>query len=287
MEVNAYNAFACTTKTMKFLWWVVKTFDAKFALAQFDRYWVSSRGAHDTWEAYFAVPQKIDVITIHWKLPPRYFRIYFKLNMNGPEIPATTIFPNRIDRTNAINYEHAIVLNKPIIARFVKIAMNEPKLQNRFSIDKIRFFVKASYVVIKNSYVNSCRNMCLFVNTDKPRPGTSIEVYNCSEAIVTGNNNEMFIYTGRRALLHMNSKLCVAFDHKQDIVLQKCSENKPEYRIQFHDDNSLYFEGFPKDCIYIEDTPANNYVNTSTNIIVTSQADDMTYKKENIQSINF
>jgi hypothetical protein len=210
-------------------------------------------------------------------------RVYFRLG-NATEIAATSIYFNSLDPSKR-QMENVIVFNKPIFATSIIIAMNDPLKGDQFAIAKVQFFTKSSYIIVKNALSDKCKYMCFFVNTDKPRPGVPVEAYNCSEAIVTGNGNEMFIYTARRALLHLNSKLCVSYNQRQDIVLQKCNQTNPEYKIQFKTDLNMYFEGSERDCIYIDDstTLSPNYVSPKTMIFATSQADDMTYRKENVQ----
>ena len=239
------------------------------------------------------MPQKIDIIQIIWRLPPKSFRVYFKLDLNSEFIPATDVYI----KTSAVNAEgqkstdngnsdeNAILFNKPIIARVIRIALNEPLKKHSFSIRKIRFFVKQNTVIIKNSLVGQCKDLCFYVNTDKPRENSLVEAYSCVDCISTGNNNELFVYTKNRAITHVNSKLCVGFSSAGELVLKNCSTHKPAYTVQFHSDNTLFFDGYAEDCFYIDDkkSMSANYVTDSTDILVTSSADDQTYKKENIK----
>ena len=237
------------------------------------------------------MPQKLDVIQIIWRLPPKSFRIYYKLDMNGDFIPATDVkiksqaVNAEGNKSESVSKEDAILFNKPIIARIVRIAMNEPLEKHSFSLLKVRFYVNQSTIIIKNPLVSSCQNLCFYVNTDKPRIDSLVEAYNCVDAISTGNNNELFVYTVDRAIIHVNSKYCVGFSQAGELVLKYCSKNKPAYTVQYHTDSSLYFEGYNQDCIYVDDTKKTsaNYINLDTDIIVSSQADETTYKKENIK----
>jgi hypothetical protein len=164
--------------------------------------------------------------------------------------------------------------------------MTEPVLFNSFSLNKVRFYVKASYIILKNSLLLPCNNLCLYVNTDKPRPGSFVEAYSCSDAVSAANNNELFIHTGSNAIVHSNSKHCIGYNNTKDLVLQSCNHNNTPFKIQFNNDYTIYFEGLPKDCWYIDDTSrlSPNYIDKDTSIKVTSQADKQSYKKENLRS---
>jgi hypothetical protein len=281
MEVYAAGASAKTFFLPIFKFWHPEN-----ALANHSRFWESYWFVRDDyWQAHFAVPQKLDQILIEWRHPPQFFRVYFQLDGNSPMIPCTENYPER-NKSNKVGREIAIVFNKPIIASVLRIEMHgwTPPYVS-FSINKVRFYVKQSYVIVTNQMIKACNSLCLYINTDKPRIDTPLEMYNCSQAIVNGRNNEIFIYTGRRALLHENSKLCVGFKNTE-VVLKKCNPNNPEYKIQFHSDSSIYFDGFAKDCWFIEEpySPSSNYVDNTTEIIVTSEADDKTFHKDNIRS---
>ena len=215
--------------------------------------------------------------------------------MNGDFIPATDVqlkskaVNSEGNKSQDVSKEDAIILNKSIIARIIRIAMNEPLEKHSFSILKVRFYVNQSTIIIKNPLVSQCQNLCFYVNTDKPRIDSPIEAYNCVDAVSTGNNNELFVYTVDRAIIHVNSKYCVGFSNAGELVLKYCSKNKPAYTVQYHTDSSLFFDGYNQDCIYVDDTKklSANYIDENTNIIITSNADEMTYKKENIKCTIF
>jgi hypothetical protein len=128
--------------------------------------------------------------------------------------------------------------------------------------------------------------MCFFVNTDKPKSGCPVEAYGCVEAVSCGKNNELFVYDNDRGLIHKNSKLCVGFDKAGGLILKEHTPSEPPYTIQFHHDGSMFFDGYPEDCIVIDDDKKEspNFITEKTPVQCTSEADKTSYKKENVRS---
>jgi hypothetical protein len=257
------------------------------------KYWLSKRDVQkDWWEAQFQLPQKIDVMYIIWRLAPKSFRIYYKLDPKGEFIPATEVYIKKEhtteenQRTAGDNQskEDSIIFNKPIIARVIRIAMNEPLEKKSFSIKKVHFYVKQGSCCVKNQSPCLGKNMCFFVNTDKPKVGCKVEAYSCTECVSCGNNNELFVYNNDRVLIHKNSKMCVGWEKGGQLVLKEYTESKSAYTIQFHHDGSMFFDGYEDDCIVIDDESkiSPNFINDKTPVQCTSEA-DRSFKKENVK----
>jgi hypothetical protein len=233
----------------------------------------------------------LDLIYIKWRLPPKSFRVYYKLDPNGEFIPATEVHTKNECVTDegkkaneeAKSYEDSVIFHKPIFARVIHIALNSPLEKHSFSIWKVHFYVKQGCQMIKNESIG--KPMCFYVNTDKPKVGTPVEAYGTVEAVSCGKNSELFVYYNDRAIVHKNSKLCVGFDRPGGLVLQHYDEHKPAYTVQFHHDGSMFFDGYSEDCITIDDEKKTspNFINDQTPILCTSEADNSTLKKENIK----
>lgn len=232
---------------------------------------------------------------IRWRLPAKSFRIYYKLDPKGEFIPATEVYikkqPITDDQRTADesqSKEDSIIFNKPIIARVIRIALNEPLEKNSFSIWRVHFYVKQGLSLVKNQSPSLGKNMCFYVNTNKPKAGCGVDAYSCTEAISCGSNNELFVYNNDRVLIHKNSKLSVGFNKAGDLELKEFADHKPAYTIQFHHDGSMFFDGYSEDCIVIDsDTKMSpNFIIDRTPIQCTSEADG-SLKKENIKCIFF
>lgn len=143
-------------------------------------------------------------------------------------------------------------------------------------------------VVIKNALYDPTTNYCFFVNSDKPKANALVEAYDCVKGVSVGTNQELFVMYNDNSIRHVPSNLCVAFNGAQEIVLTNCA-NPAVYKLFFRSDGSLYFYGYDTQSVYIDDSQKTsaNYVTSQTTIIVTTQADAQTFKKENIKSKQF
>jgi len=260
------------------------------------RYWLSKPNVKDdSWEAIFDEPQKIDLIEINWLYPPKNFKVFFKLDDSSDYIALSELYEKikyhsdvgLIANKYSFNPWNTIVFTKPIFAKRIRLALSEPLERYRsFAINKVKFFQKMSSFMLKNESINDCVNYCLFVNTDKPRENVIVEAFPCIQAIVMGNNQELFTYGVRRDLRYFNNKeFCIGFNAANEIALRACSSNDPAYKVQINKDGSFSFIGTTDRCIYIDDNKSTspNFVEMNTEITVTSQADDASYKKENIK----
>jgi hypothetical protein len=238
---------------------------------------------HDHWEADFNGPEKVDVILIKWKAPPKRFRVFIKIDDNSEFIPVTEI----VERDKFSGEQNAIVFNQPIIAKRIRINLHETTKERSFSIFYVQLFQKRTTLLIKNALIDDTQHYCFYVNTSLPAEDVPIEAYPCLKAIVLGDNNELFIYFNDRSIRHFNSRLCVGFDKESSLVLKPCGDYNPVYTIQFNNSNNLYFTGYEKNCLYIqkERKISSNMVTDETEVIVTTEADSQTFKKENIKCI--
>lgn len=270
-------------------------FPAENAIKMDSSYWLSKRNVlHDHWEAEFDVPQKIDIIDIHWRLPPKRFRVFFKLDDKSDYIPATDVYDKssfindegKTANQEAISLDNAIVFQKPIFAKRVRINLNEPVKSHSFSIFYVKFYQKRSTVIIKNDYLDKTKHYCFYVNTDQPREGVKVEAYPCLNSLILANNNELFVYHSDMSIRHYNSKLCVGFDVESNLVLRKCEDYNPAFVVQLKTDNSIYFKGYEDKCIYIDDSKkiSNSFLSEYTSVLVTSEADNQTFKKDNLKT---
>ena len=110
-------------------------YPASNALKNNDSYWLSKRNVeHDHWEAVFSVPQKLDVIEIKWRLQPKEFRVFIKLDDNSDFIAVTEMYTmssfvtpeGKIQEQSAISEYSAVVFNKPVFAKSIRINLNNP-----------------------------------------------------------------------------------------------------------------------------------------------------------------
>lgn len=141
-------------------------------------------------------------------------------------------------------------------------------------------------MLIKNTLISPSKHMCFYVNTNLPKDYTPVEAYPCIKAISAANNSELFVFYNDRSIRHFNSALCLGFNSANEIVLRKCSQFNPSFIIYLRKDGSMYFRDYQDQSIFIDDTSAQspNYITDQTPILVTSSADQQSYKKENIKS---
>ncbi len=293
-EVFPTTANAGTEFSWGFLFWSFMNYKATNALSGSQSYWLSQRNVqHDHWEAVFKTPQKIDVIEIKWRLPPKRFRIFFKLDDSSDFIPATDVYDKsaflssegQISNQEAVSLENAVVFNKPIFAKRVRINLNEPLKKNSFSIFQVKFYQKQTVILVKNQLYDPCINYCWYINTDKPRENISVEAYPCVPSVVMANDEDLFVYGNDQSIRHYLTNHCVGFSKTNELVLKHCSDNNPAYTVRFHGDQTIFFTGYHDQCLVIDDAKKTspNYVTHETDVIITSQADNQTYKKENIK----
>ena len=191
----------------------------------------------------------------------------------------------KISSDDATSEHNAIAFHKPIFARRIRINLNEPLKKSSFSIWSVKFFQKRTTMLIKNELFDDTQHFCMYVNTNKPREGTEVVAYSCLQSLVLGNNNEMFIYYNDSSVRHFLSKMCVGFNEKHILILKKCGDFNAPFTIQLRSDNTLYFNGYQDQCIIMDETKkiSDNLVLPETEIFITSQADNQTFKKENIK----
>ena len=138
-------------------------------------------------------------------------------------------------------------------------------------------------MVIKNELFNPKSNYCLFVNTDKPRVDYPVVAYSCVQSIVMGNNSEIFTYNNDGSIIHYPSGFCVGFAESGSIVLKSCDKYNPAFTLQMSKSSTLFFNGYADKCIVMIDSTkiSENLVTPSTEVIVTTQADETSFKKSN------
>lgn len=258
-------------------------------------YWLSKDGVKEDFvEYYFETPTKIDNMVINWRLPPSSYKLEFRVSEDGPLIPLTNIEKKYEKITSdgkqgsygSVWDNNAFKFNKPIFAKTIKITMYEPLKSNKFSIFKTRFYNNRTTLMIINQSLNSCKQLCLYINTDKPVDGTNLEAIECLSGMSTADNRELFQMYSDRSIRKYNTNLCVGFDSAtKEVILKDCNYSTP-YKIITNKDNSLSFYGYEKECIYINNSSSisNNFIDKNTEIIVNSELDNGTYKKENILS---
>lgn len=261
---------------------------------RFHSKWQSKQHAiDDHWEAVFAFPQKLDCFEIIWLLPPERFRIYFKLEDGAKYIPLTELIEKyqkiengKNKNRDTVSLTDAFVFHKPIFAKRIRIAMNKPVRQGTFSIEYVKFYEKRTVVMIRNQMILQNRQMCFWCNNPDPREYDKIELIDCVEAVQLGDNRELWVYYTDKTLRHYISHMCMGFDDKMQIVMRKCIENDPNFKVLVNSDGTLTFEGFEDKLISAntQNRVGQNFVTPQTEISVSSQADGAIYKKENITS---
>jgi hypothetical protein len=278
-----------------FLWWTLMHFPAGNAIRGDRSYWLSDRGRqHDHWEAVFSSPTKIDVMEINWRLPPKRFRVFYKVEDKSDYLPITdltekTSFINkegRISSTDAISQSNAVVFHKPIFAKRIRINLNEPVKSNSFSITSVKFFQKKTTILIKNELVGKDEHFCFYVNTNLPRENEKVEAYPCIKSLSMSNNNELWTLNNDSSIRHFNSRLCLGFDIENNLVIRNCGGAiRPSFTVHYRPDNSLYFKGYEDKCLVIDDSKkiSENFLSEDTEVLVTTEADQSTFKKENMK----
>ena len=281
-EILATSASSGTTfQNFPFLFQTKNPFCARNSLSQFtspSSYWQSqNKILSDYWEAYFSSPSKINKIIIQWRNPPKQFKLFFKHTENQSQfIPATIVYEKQT--TNKIN---TITFTTPIIAKTIRVALYTPLNGNNFSIKSIRFYTFESIVLIKNSYIEKCKQFCLYVNSNIPSIGDNIEAYSCADVIAQGNNNELFQEKINGNIMHYNSKYCIGFNNNGEVILENCGK----YNIEIRSDLSLYFKGFQNKCIMIDmnSYQSLNYIDDNTILKASSEMDMRTFRLDNLK----
>lgn len=296
-EAFPSNAVAGSEFSLGMWGWNMVSYPACNAISgRSTKHWLSKPNVKDDfWEAIFDEPQKLDVMEIQWLYPPHTMKLFFKLDESSDYIPLSEVF-EKIEYlsdvgliSNKYNFNpwNTVLFHKPIFAKRIRISMTKPLERYRsFGIIKVKFYQRLSSFLIKNEFINACDNYCFFLNTDKPRENEPIEAMPCIEAIVMGNNQELFTYGVRRDLRYYNdNRFCLGFNGANEIVLKLCNTNNPPFKAAINKDGSFSFIGSTDKCIYVDDskTGSANFIDVNTEITVTSQADDATYKKENIK----
>ena len=224
---------------------------------------------------------------------PENFQIFFKIDDGASNYsPITEDYKvgEYIDkvtgkRTNIdlISKTYAIVFHKPIFAKRIKLILKKPFFVDYFAIEKVRFFQRRSYVLVKNEMLDYCNNFCFFINTNVPRDNFNIEAYPCIEIVNLADNRELFInYNDRSIRLANDQSKCVGFNGAKELVIKTCSDYQTTYEIDFKTDNTLFFEGYQQECIYIDGSKnySDNFVNQDTEINVTSEGEFNSRGKE-------
>ena len=261
---------------------------------QGDKYWQSKLNVNDDfWEAVFSSVARIDTIEIKWKFQPKKFQVHGSMGNESYE-PLTEKYElysainkeGKSQSVDSVTKTSVVTFATPIFAKKIRINLFEPLKDKRFGIEKVTFFNKKTAMIITNQQCNECNPVCLFVNTDKPREGSKIEAYGCVNALSASGNSELFFYNNDNSISHYNSKLCVGLNEESELALKTCSNYNNPYVLETTGD-TLKFKAYKDKCIYIDNSKkiSENFVTTETEILVTTQSDDMTYKKENIKCI--
>lgn len=295
-EVIPSRANAGSYYSWGFAWWTFLSFPPENAIfGRSSSYWLSKNGqTEDYIELYFDVPTKLDNMLIDWRLSPTSFKVEFRVHDGGALIPLTKkiLKFEKINKNGTpgnlsqVSQQNALIFQKPIFAKSIKISMWDPLLSHKFSINKVRFFNIRTTMMIINQTVDPCKQYCLYINTNLPTDGTPIEAMECLSGMSTADNRELFQYWADRSVRYYITKQCVGFDGAtHDLILKDCSNYTP-YTIITNTDNSLSFQGYESMCISL-DTSKNqsaNFVNENTNLKVSSEYDNGLYKKENMLS---
>lgn len=261
----------------------------------FHDYWMSKlHSVDDHWEAVFSYPQKLDSFTIEWRYPPKRFKIWFKIEESESYIPLTELIEKYKDVEDDKNNDKnntaksdAFIFNKPIYAKRIRIAMNTPLQQEAFAIDFVRFYEKRTTMLIRNQNFTPGTQLCMLVNSANPKENDRVEFMDCTKCIQIGDNRELWVSYTDRTIRHLKSSLCLGYDPKYDVVLRKCIESDPVYRIFVNADSTLSFQS-EKDRIISMKTDKElgiNYVNKMTDITATSTADNVLYSVNNIKEL--
>jgi hypothetical protein len=261
----------------------------------FHDYWMSKlHSVDDHWEAVFNYPQKLDSFTIEWRYPPKRFKIWFKIDESETYLPLTELIEKYKDveddknnDKNNTSKSDAFIFNKPIFAKRIRIAMNTPLQQEAFAIDFVRFYEKRTTMLIRNQNFTPGTQLCMLVNSANPKENDRVEFMDCTKCIQIGDNRELWVSYTDKTIRHLKSSLCLGYDNKFDVVLRKCIESDPVYRIFVNSDSTLSFQS-EKDRIISMKTDKElgiNYVNKMTDITATSTADNVLYSVNNIKEL--
>lgn len=259
------------------------------------KYWMSKNGvSEDFIEFFFAYPTKLNSMTIMWRLPPKRYKVEFRVRDAGPLIPVTEMqykfkdiedngWPGSISKVLDNN---SLMFQKPIFAKSVKISMWEPLKSEKFSIFKVKFWNQKDTILIVNKMFDSCKNYCFYVNSSKPLSGSRVQAVDCLGGMGTADNRELWMLNSDNSVAHFNSHLCLSEDMgTHDVILKECGPYNP-FRINVKPDDTLSFKGYESQCL-VMDTSTNqtlNFINEQTDMSVTSEYDDEVYKKQNIAS---
>jgi len=260
------------------------------------KFWMSKDNVNEDFiEFHFAEPTKLNTMTINWRLAPKRFKVEFRVKANGALIPVTEMVYKFKDieddgsrgSISKVLDQDSLMFNKPIFAKSVKISMWEPLKSRKFSISKVKFWNEKYTLLIQNKTFDSCKNFCLYINTNKPISGTKVEAMNCLSGMSTGDNRELWTLNANNSLNCFNkSNLCLSEDRgTKDIILKECGPLNPFY-LHIKNDDTLSFRGYDNECIGMDTSTdqSPNFISKDTELIVTSEYDDEVYKKENVTS---
>lgn len=298
-EVIPSNAESGTYYTRRFLWFNAEDRNPRNAINQWNgyNYWESKhQRQEDWWQADFSSVTKFDSMEIQWRAAPTEFRVEFSVQDNGNLIALTEnhkkfipIVDGKTMSKSNVSLTDAIIFQKPVFAKNIRITMKNPLNNSYFSIKKVRFFNKRSIVMIYNQTYSPCNNYCLYVNTDKPRVNSDIVAMDCLDGMATGDNRELFTFYNDKSLRLYNAQhLCVGKNSQKEIVLMECDDADPTFKLETRSDSSLYFQSLEDECIYMntQQNKSQNFIDENTEILSTSEYDKGSFKKENMKSNN-
>ena len=246
----------------------------------------NNKNAYSWIEYTFNDLTKIDSINIDWYALPRYFQVSFKVRINGTYIPITEKYLKRTLKAgkdcnlSEVSKIDSLIFNKSIFALVVKIEMWGTMNTEYFGIDETKFYTSTSKIVIANQKLNTCINLCMYVNSNKPREGSSVEAIDCLKAMQAADNREVFVIGTNKQLKTINGDKCIGFDDKSSkvIIKNECGG----FLVKTEENEGLSFNDNTK-CISIDskNPESENFVNENTEIIASSEY-DTSYKKENM-----
>lgn len=275
-----------------------KEYSPEDTISGHDGKWMSKEGTKYQYLILkFEIPTKIDIMQIMWLIPPTSFKIEFNIEDNGQFIALTKqevkyrpINENGEKQTlSQVSMENTLYFKKPIHAKNIKINMwDSLKNNDQFGVDKVKFYNIKTFFTAVNQTVNPCANYCMYVNTDKPKPGTLVEAADCLSGMSLGDNREVFELSYDRSIRTYTNRLCVGYHQKTlEIMLFEC-KSPVQFKVLFNQDGSFSFKEIEYMCIYIDDSATNsdNYARmlNDNNIQVSStfEPESEKYKKTNI-----
>lgn len=295
-ELFPSNANSGTYYSWGFAWWTYLSFPPTNAIhGRSFSYWLSKNDVNtDFIEFFFERTTKVDSLLIDWRLPPTSFKVEFRVKDNGALIPVTERFykykPISIDghqkAISSADPKNALVFEKPIFVKSIRITMWDPLKSHKFSINKVRFWNIKTTMMVINESVDPCKQICWYVNTSKPVEGTQVEGMDCLSGMSTADNRELFQYWGDRTVRTYNDHFCVGFDiQNNDVILKECKTSSP-FQLLINTDNTMSFKGYENMCIGLDNskTISDNFVTEKTDLTVSSEYDRSLFKKENILS---